>query len=609
MERRIRIAAGAVLSLSLVALAATAQEESPASVFLDTTEVNVINVDVVVTDREGWPVTGLRADDFVLFADGEPVPISNFFAIEDGRPVSFELPDPARAGEVLDAPPVAPVHLLLYIDSANLQPLNRKQALDPLREFLRANWSDELQVSLVGNERGLVIHQGFTNNQRRLFAALDRLETSTAQTEPFTIEERSLLRQIAAIDLTSPLVVRTPGPGGGATEPQNEGAPEQTFSIQSTSTDRMAEEALALVPQMRAYATSRHHHLQASLNVLRHFVDSAAGIPGRKAAIHISDGLELRPGAPVFEAFDRRFRNLPRVAGRHSALLEASAFDVTREYRDLVAHANAARVTLYTMDASLPNHLGWHNAESDARPSTDRRDWGPRGSAEDANQQDSLRLLAEGTGGQFAASPAGWGGVLEASLADFQHYYSLGYQVPPGSPSRDEPRQFEVRTANKDLRRRYRRSAVDKTADQMMSDRTLSGLLLEARDNPLDVELHTELAEDNGDGTFTLPVSVQMPLANLVLLPAAEVHQAQVALFVSVLDEKRRTSDVSKNLCPIRIRNEQLPTSMARPIRCGMRLRMRPGPQRVAIGVRDELAAVDSVVSVEVDVGAATDGG
>jgi hypothetical protein len=82
-----------------------------------------------------------------------------------------------------------------------------------------------------------------------------------------------------------------------------------------------------------------------------------------------------------------------------------------------------------------------------------------------------------------------------------------------------------------------------------------------------------------------------------------------VALFVSVLDEKRRTSDVSKNLCPIRIRNEQLPTSMARPIRCGMRLRMRPGPQRVAIGVRDELAAVDSVVSVEVDVGAATDGG
>jgi hypothetical protein len=31
---------------------------------------------------------------------------------------------------------------------------------------------------------------------------------------------------------------------------------------------------------------------------------------------------------------------------------------------------------------------------------------------------------------------------------------------------------------------------------------------------------------------------------------------------------------------------------------------MRSGPQRVSIGVRDELAAVDSVVSVEVDVGA-----
>jgi hypothetical protein len=288
-------------------------------------------------------------------------------------------------------------------------------------------------------------------------------------------------------------------------------------------------------------------------------------------------------------------------------MAETAAYDLSEEFDGLVARANAARVTLYTIDASLPNQLARHTAESDARPGSDRRDWDPRASRAEQNEQEGMRLLAEGTGGRFSPNPAQLDAVLGASMADFSHYYSLGYQLPapvPGAPPREGPRVFEVRTANPELRCRFRRNAVEKSADQLMADRTMSGLLLEAVENPLDAVLRTDDAVANGDGTWTLPLSVQLPLSRLVLLPAEDVHQAQVALFVSVLDEEQRTSDVSKNLCPIRIRNEQLASSMARPVSCGMRLRMRPGPQRVAIGVRDELASVESVVSVEVEVGA-----
>ncbi|HLF55773.1 MAG TPA: hypothetical protein VI942_02900, partial [Thermoanaerobaculia bacterium] len=98
------------LSTLLVASSAAAQDEQPASIFLDSTEVNVVNVDVIVTDQAGRPVTGLRAENFVLLENGVPVPISNFFAIEDGRSVDFALPAPdGNRVPVAEAPPV-PAH-------------------------------------------------------------------------------------------------------------------------------------------------------------------------------------------------------------------------------------------------------------------------------------------------------------------------------------------------------------------------------------------------------------------------------------------------------------------------------------------------------------------
>jgi len=45
-------------------------------------DVSVVNVDVTVTDRAGNPVRGLTRDDFEVFEDGRPQPITNFYAVE-----------------------------------------------------------------------------------------------------------------------------------------------------------------------------------------------------------------------------------------------------------------------------------------------------------------------------------------------------------------------------------------------------------------------------------------------------------------------------------------------------------------------------------------------
>src|SRR2546422_5135316 len=47
-------------------------------------EVYVVNVDVTVSDKRGQPVRGLTRDDFLVFEDGKPQKVTNFYVVEEG---------------------------------------------------------------------------------------------------------------------------------------------------------------------------------------------------------------------------------------------------------------------------------------------------------------------------------------------------------------------------------------------------------------------------------------------------------------------------------------------------------------------------------------------
>ena len=83
-----------VLGLAWPGLAQESGEISEAmdddGAYVETVDVTVVNLDVYVTDKKGEPVTGLTRDDFEVFENGRPVAISNFFAVEDRRPVDSQ---------------------------------------------------------------------------------------------------------------------------------------------------------------------------------------------------------------------------------------------------------------------------------------------------------------------------------------------------------------------------------------------------------------------------------------------------------------------------------------------------------------------------------------
>jgi hypothetical protein len=82
--------------------AADSQVDQPTAgePFFEVVDVEIVNIDVWVTDQQGDPVEGLAKDDFVVYRDGQPIEVTNFYAVSGGRPASSGASDVTARGPV-----------------------------------------------------------------------------------------------------------------------------------------------------------------------------------------------------------------------------------------------------------------------------------------------------------------------------------------------------------------------------------------------------------------------------------------------------------------------------------------------------------------------------
>ena len=85
--------------------------QEPSSVFVDRVDVNVVNIEVFVFDKPGNRVVGLTKEDFEVLEDGQPVEITNFFAVDRGKRLAEglekgRLPEESTSSEEIRLLPV-----------------------------------------------------------------------------------------------------------------------------------------------------------------------------------------------------------------------------------------------------------------------------------------------------------------------------------------------------------------------------------------------------------------------------------------------------------------------------------------------------------------------
>lgn len=539
----------------------TEEELAAEGFFIETVDVNVVNIEVYVADKKGNRVTGLTRDAFELEVAGKPVAITNFYAVEGGRATSggretgpAEAGDevPMRRGEESQVPEDQRLHLIMYVDNLNLHPFTRNRVLRQVRDFLRTRLRPGDRVMLVTYERSLHTRVPFTSDPELIASALYEIEEISAHATHFDSDRRDIMELIYEAD--------------------------DVYEVRGRAFQ---------------YAESIYNDMSFTLDALKTLVETLSGLPGRKAILHVSDGLSMRAGEDIFHAIYDKFPT------ESSVLLESHRYDLSRRFQTLTNQANASRVTFYTLEAAglrTYSYLDVSNRTAGGGPRIDQVHF--------SNLQSTLRFMARETGGMAMVNTNNFTSMLGRMADDFETYYSLGFSPGLGESGRYRKINVLLKKGKKGLNVRHRDGYRDRSVSTRMAEGTRTALHYGYQNNSLDVliEFGEMIAHERKQ--WVVPLLVKIPIGRLSFLPQEDMRRARVRLFVGAKDSEGGLSPVQDIPVPIDIPLSEFDRARQQYYQYEMKLIMRTGQQVVAVGVRDEIGATMGFVTRGLMVGA-----
>ncbi|MCA1594387.1 MAG: VWA domain-containing protein [Acidobacteria bacterium] len=347
---------------------------------------NLVQLDAVVTDKQGRQVTDLRPEDFEVLVDGKPQPITNFsYVSNETRTITTQ---PIATSPVdKNAPPVPPARLrpeqvrrtiALVVDDLGTSFESVHFVRQSLKKFVDEQMQPSDLVAIMRTSAGMGALQQFTSDKRLLYAAIERVRwypagrAGVSAFAPIESDPRSEFNQ-QRDQITPPSSARS-----GDESRDTEGAPG--------GLDEFREEIFSV----------------GTLGALNFIIRGLKELPGRKSVVMFSDGFHL---------FDKENRNV-RV------------FEAVRRLTDL---ANRASVVIYTIDARGLPTLGLTAADSTSgmRPDQVASKLDERRTAH-FDSQDGMHYLAQETGGFFIRNTNDIG--VARILDDQKGYYLIGYR-------------------------------------------------------------------------------------------------------------------------------------------------------------------------------------
>jgi VWFA-related protein len=518
--------------------------------FVESIEVSVVSIDVVVRDRSGKQATGLTRDDFTLFVDGRKVEITNFYALGDvAARQAAETPAAGTAAAAADAgsePKRERLNLVIYVDNANLHPFDRNRILKQLRSFLQHSLGPEDQVLLVTHDLGLQVRHAFRDSPGTLGAALDKLEQETARGLNQDLATRQTMEQIHQLGC------------------------RQIDAAQSIA---------------RAHADAVFAEVKMTYAGLYHLLKSLGGMDGRKVLLYVGDGVATQVGTDVFGQVEEMCGHVNQFAD--------VKLDATAPLRQVVATANANLVTFYTLEAT---GLRSYVSAEHSRPLVSFQ----LSRMIDADRQDSLTSLARETGGRAALNGNDFTRDLEEIAAELGGGYSLGFT--PSQPGDGKAHQLKVELKRPGLRASYRQSYRDRSAAERLEGQVEAALIHGYADNPLAASLKLGTASPSEHGRVLVPVQVRVPFGKLAFVPREDGRHGRVSIFVGNMDARGGMSAIQRVQLPLRIPEADLKKVLASHLGYDVKLLLAPGRQRIAFAVRDDVARVSASVIQELDI-------
>lgn len=363
----------------------------------------LVQTDVMVFNKDGSFVDGLKREQFVLKIDGKPREISFFEQVRAGtrneeNQLAAARGQSSTTGNQATVPLDRGRTIFFFLDDMHLSAESMNQARRLLTRFIDRDMGQNDQAAIASTSRQIGFLQQLSDNKAVLRAAVERLRPQNRNVRDF---ERPPMSEYQAllIDRSDREVL---GFFVDAILRDNPGTSRQT-----------AEETVrGRASQMLHYSASLN---KVTMVALASLVHSSAQLQGRKVVFFISDGF----------------------------FLDSRNSDTIEQLRRVTSVAAASGVVIYALDArGLIS--GLPNASSDVAFDPSGRLQRSTGGELTATQ-DGLNALARDTGGRPFFNTNDLSGAVTRALKESSVYYLLAWR--PETEQQRSPRFRRIEVA------------------------------------------------------------------------------------------------------------------------------------------------------------------
>lgn len=526
----------------LSAAASLAQENLSESI-----EVRVVNVDVVVRDRAGKPVTGLTKDAFEIYENGEKRAITNLYEVAGApgaAPAAAKATTPAEPAQAGTEAPVEirPRNIVMFIDNYSLEPFRRDKVLQSLRKLVDEQLRPQDQVMIVLCTQQLKVITPFTSDKKVIEAGIasvgktagaglnrtSELALIKTRITEFIDSHKDNLAEAAAADAK---------PGGGNRPVFFEW--KDFFSKSLSVADAYVEEEIL---------SSRN-----TLTALGQVAASLAGLEGKNVIIFAGAHLPEHPGAELYLWLYNAFSPYLATASMTTEAINGKAGSMQHySIEEAANQASANNVALYIIDAA------------DARDIASAEHAMPVDKAEQfatfTNTAMAYQTLARISGGLALTNSDNFDSAFQSLAADLNSYYSLGFK--PANTTTTTLGRIVVKMKNREYRFRARETYLAKPPVVVMSGamngpttdgmetRVIANLYNADPHNTWDVQVNAGAPEKEGD-QYKVPFVVTFA-PTITLTPQGTNLAGNFTVYV-VVGSGSATSKVIRNAHTINV--------------------------------------------------------
>jgi len=548
------------------------------------TDVNLVEVDVSVTDENGESVLNLTQADFEVSEDGQPQPIKAFSSIDiplTAPPQFAGVDRPVSPDVRSNRTPSSGRLYLVVLDDMNINPMRVDAVRSAAREFIESYFGAGDVAAVVYTSGRVDASQDFTTDPRLLVASVEKFMGRGVQS---TAMEAVAKYYSDRMNLES--------------DPATSGLPPEKIDELAADMQDARKRTLGTnaKPTVDIQDFERAQRMITVLDTVRTLAESLAPLRGRrKAIVMFSEGLNYQ----LTEPFGMR-----------------SVSDVLRAMQDTLNASARMNVSFFTIDPR-----GLDGAGNDFMQ---MRGPGMPGGATQAaiaeelqRSQDSLRVLADETGGFATLNTADFSSAFDRIVQTNSQYYLVGYTPPPHAQNgrfhsievrvkrpgvkiaarrgyaseREETPEDRKKREVERLAREARRPNADKTSVALRD--VLGGPLQQTG-----LALSVHAAPFKGAGAeASVALAIEVDGAHLPLAPPGRLELS----FYDVSDSGRAGSGVRKEI-DLALRPETVARVKSHGVRLNPRIALKPGRYQLRFGIRESASGTNGSVFYDLTV-------